>query len=206
MGKGPKTLTSSRLRFEPTGLRLTAGGTGWSTCTFNDLDGALQRLWSALGDKRHGRLIHFDPDELKSRVVARKSLEPEKEQLLPLDQPEHAELVRRLRLLGAGHEWVFRSRKGTPIDPGNARRRKLHPAAKAVGVKIGGWHDFRHTLVWKMRRGGVHPVVVSAVVGHKSVELAPEVYDRANQNEIRAALGVVGKHLLPNVLPSGLPN
>jgi hypothetical protein len=30
-----------------------------------------------------------------------------------------------------------------------------------------------------MRRGGVHPVVVSAVVGHKRVELAPEVYDRA---------------------------
>jgi integrase len=101
-----------------------------------------------------------------------------------------------------GHEWVFHSRKGTPIDPGNARRRHLHPAAQAVGVKIGGWHDFRHTLVRKMRRGGVHPVVVSAVVGHKSVELAPEVYDRADQNEIRAALGVVGKQLLPNVLPN----
>jgi excisionase family DNA binding protein len=132
--------------------------------------------------------------------------ELEEEQLLPLDQPEHAELVRRLRSLGGNHEWVFRSRKGTPINPGNARRRKLHPAAKAVGVKIGGWHDFRHTLVRKMRRGGVHPVVVSAVVGHKSVELAPEVYDRATQSEIRDALGLVGKQLLPNVLPSGLPN
>jgi len=52
----------------------------------------------------------------------------------------------------------------------------------------------------------VHPVVVSGTVGHKRVELAPEVYDRANQSEIRAALGVVGKQLLPNVLPSGLPN
>lgn len=82
----------------------------------------------------------------------------------------------------------------------------LHPAAKAVGVMIGGWHDFRHNLVQKMRRGGVHPVVVSAVVGHKSVELAPEVYDRANQNEIRAALGVVGKKLLPNLLPSAVSN
>ena len=76
------------------------------------------------------------------------------------------------------------------------------PRTKPVGVKIGGWHDFRHTLVRKMRRGGVHPVVVSAVVGHKSVELAPEVWDRANQNEIRAALGLVGKQLLPSVLPN----
>jgi len=48
--------------------------------------------------------------------------------------------------------------------------------------------------------------VVSAVVGHKKVHLAPEVYDRTDQNEIRAALGVVGKQLLSNVLPSGLPN
>ena len=40
-----------------------------------------------------------------------------------------------------------------------------------------------------MRRGGVDPVLVSAVVGHKSVELAPEVYDRATQREIREALG-----------------
>lgn len=128
--------------------------------------------------------------------------ELEKEQLLPLDSPEHAELVQRLRALGEGHEWVFRSRKGTPINPGNARRRYLHPAATAAGVKIGGWHDFRHTLVRKMRKAGVHPVVISGVVGHKSVELAAEVYDKANSSEIRAALGLVGKQLLPNVLPN----
>jgi integrase len=132
--------------------------------------------------------------------------ELEGEQQLPLDQPEHAELVRRLRSIGADHEWVFRSRKGTPIDPGNARRRYLKPAAQAVGIEIGGWHDFRHTLVRKMRRAGVHPVVVSAIVGHKSVELAPEVYDRANMDEKRQALGLVGKELLPDVLPSGSPD
>ena len=51
----------------------------------------------------------------------------------------------------------------------------------------------------------VDRAVVSGTVGHKRVELAPEVYDRANQNEIRAALGVIGKQLLPNVRPSGLP-
>jgi integrase len=139
----------------------------------------------------------------KGRV---EELEEDQIQVLPLDQPEHAELVRRLRTLGGNHQWVFRSRKGTPLDPGNARRRYLHPAAQAVGVKIGGWHDFRHTLVRKMRRGGVHPVVVSAVVGQKRVELAPEVYDRATIEDKRQALGVVGKQLLPNVLPSESPN
>jgi hypothetical protein len=53
-----------------------------------------------------------------------------------------------------------------------------------------------------MRRAGVNPVVISGVVGHKSVELAAEVYDRADRNDIRLALGVMSKQLLPTVLPS----
>src|SRR5215467_12448950 len=66
-----------------------------------------------------------------------------------------------------------------------------------VNSRRGRRNDFRHTLIRKMRRGGVHPVVVSAVVGHKRVELAPEVYDRATLDEKRQALGVVGRELLP---------
>ena len=55
------------------------------------------------------------------------------------------------------------------------------PAAKAIGVKIGGWHDLRHTMNRMMRRIGVDPVARSGVMGHKNVELAQEVYDKASQ-------------------------
>ena len=164
-------------------------------------------LFLGLCGRRIEEAIGIQPTDLDEndvlhvrRVICNgreQELDEEEQQVLPLDQPEHAELVRRLRALGKNHEWVFHSRKGTPINPGNARRRYLHPAAEAVGIKIGGWHDFRHTLIRKMRRGGVHPVVVSAVVGHKRVELAPEVYDRATIDEKRQALGVVGRQLLP---------
>jgi integrase len=126
----------------------------------------------------------------------------EKEEQFPLDAVVHADLLRRLRTQGAGAEWILHSRAGTPIKLGNARRRHLHPTAAAIGVVIGGWHDFRHTLVRSLRRAGVNPVVISGVVGHKSVELAPEVYDRADRNDIRLALGVMGKQLLPTVLPA----
>jgi integrase len=91
----------------------------------------------------------------------------EKEQLLPLDSIVHADLIRRIRALGVGRKWVFQSRAGTPINSSNVRRRCLHPAAAAVGVKIGGWHDFRHTLTRMMRRAGVNAVVVSGTLGHK---------------------------------------
>jgi hypothetical protein len=53
-----------------------------------------------------------------------------------------------------------------------------------------------------MRRANVNPVVISGVVGHKSVEMAAEVYDRASCNDMRLALGVMGKQLLPTVLPN----
>ena len=42
---------------------------------------------------------------------------------------------------------------------GVARRRKLHPTAAKIGVRVGGWHDFRHTLTRMMRRAGVDPII-----------------------------------------------
>ena len=73
-------------------------------------------------------------------------------------------------------------------------------------MKIGGWHDFRHTLTRMMRRAGVNAVVVSGTVGHKKVELAAEVYDRASSTDIGQALHVVGRQLLPTVLPNQSEN
>jgi integrase len=127
----------------------------------------------------------------------------EKEEQYPLDAVVHADLIRRMRTLGQGQEWIFHSRKGTLLSLGNARRRHLHPAAEAIGVAVGGWHDFRHTTQRMMRRSGVNPVVISGVMGHKNMELAPEVYDKASPADIREALSLVGKQLLPCLLPSG---
>jgi integrase len=115
--------------------------------------------------------------------------EPEQEHI-PLDSPMHAELVKRLRELGGNHEWIFRSQNGQPLNVGNVRRRKLHPAAKVAGVAIGGFHDFRHTFSSAMRKADVDLKVRSAVLGHtgKIGVLAHDVYDRAKQSEIRQAL------------------
>jgi hypothetical protein len=69
--------------------------------------------------------------------------------------PIEPALLERMKKLGEG-KWVFCSRAGTPINPGNALRRYLQPAAKELGIFLGGWHDFRHTLTTTMRRAGVH--------------------------------------------------
>jgi hypothetical protein len=75
------------------------------------------------------RIYIGDEDTVKSLPSVRK---------LPLD----ARLIERIRALGEGKEWVFRSEAGTPINPGNALKRYVRPAAKSLGIVFGGWHDF----------------------------------------------------------------
>lgn len=165
-------------------------------------------LFVAMTGKRGEEAVGIQPADFDSnnilhirRVVYDGRVEElEREELLPLDSPEHADLVRRMRALGEGHKWVFHNRyKDTPLNLGNARRRYLKPAARKAGVHIGGWHDFRHALQNKLRRGGVDPVVRAGVMGHSRVELGPEVYDKASLDEKRAALKLVAKDLQANV-------
>lgn len=132
------------------------------------------------------RLYDGDVDAVKTRSSVRS---------LPLDKA----LVTRMRQLG-GNEWVFRSRKGTPVNPGNALRRYIRPAAANLGITLGGWHDFRHTLSTKMRRKGVHPKVVSSILGHAKVQLAMDCYDRAGVEDFEQPLADVAGELLRNVM------
>lgn len=113
------------------------------------------------------RIYYGDVDVVKSACSVRR---------LPIDP----NLVARLRKLGEGHEWVFRSEAGTPINPGNALKRYIRPVAEELKLHIGGWHDFRHTLATTLRRSGVHPKVVSDILGHKRVNLAMDTYDRTD--------------------------
>ena len=133
------------------------------------------------------RIYDGDVDALKSKRSERR---------LPIDPI----LMERLEKLGKG-EWVFRSRKDTPLNPGNALKRYIRPAAKELRISLGGWHDFRHTLSTKLRRSGVHPKVVSDILGHKKVNLAMDVYDRTDVGDFVQPLAVVFNELLPSCYP-----
>jgi len=147
-------------------------------------------------------VLHFRRIICKRRVV---ELKDDEQIHMPLDSVEHAELIQRMRKLGDGKKWIFQNRAGTPIDHNNGRRRYLKPAAAAVGVQIGGWHDFRHTLSRTLRRAGVHPVVIKDTLHHSKVDLAMNVYDKASAEDIRAGLRVVSKKLLgSDLLPKDL--
>lgn len=117
---------------------------------------------------------------------------------LPLDPT----LVSRMLQLGSG-EWIFRSRNNTPIDPGNVLKRYVRPAAKELGIAIGGWHDFRHTLNTTLRRDGVDPGVRSRILGQSGTSLATDVYDHPDTSDFEQPLAVVAARLLPSVTKNG---
>jgi integrase len=133
------------------------------------------------------RIYDGDVDAVKSKRSERR---------LPINPL----LMERMEKLGKG-EWVFRSRAGTPLNPGNALKRHVRPAAEKLGISLGGWHDFRHTLSTKLRRSGVHPKVVSDILGHKKVNLAMDVYDRTDVEDFVQPLALVFNELLPSCYP-----
>ena len=119
---------------------------------------------------------------------------PRSDRSLPI--PES--LLARMRLLGKG-EWVFRSRSATPVNPGNALKRYIRPVARELGIAIGGWHDFRHTLNTRLRKRGWSARVRADILGHSSLDITEHIYDHSDSEDFRAALGEIENELLRDV-------
>jgi integrase len=67
----------------------------------------------------------------------------------------------------SGREWIFESPNSTPtpVNPGNALKRYIRPAVRSLGIKIGGWHDFRNTLGTTLRKHGWSAKVREDILG-----------------------------------------
>jgi integrase len=134
-----------------TGLRIgEAVGVQWA-----DFDGEVLTV--------QRRVYEGKPDALKTEKSKR-------------SVPIPASLMARLETLGRKNKWVFSSAKGTPVDPGNALRRYVQPVARDLGIKLGGFHDLRHTLATDLITSGVSAKSVSEILGHASVGITLNTY------------------------------
>jgi integrase len=114
--------------------------------------------------------------------------------------PVPAALLERLRTLGKG-EWVFRTSVGTPLDPKNAMNRYVRPAAKKLGINLGGWHCFRHAVCTQLLKK--HPVkVVAEILGHGDIRTTLAVYQNLEVEDRREPLEEMALQLLPDVTKS----
>jgi integrase len=90
--------------------------------------------------------------------------------------PIPAALLTRLKTLASESEWVFTAGNGSPVNPGNALRRYVQPVARKLGIKLSGWHDFRHTLATGLINDGVSAKAVSEILGHANVGITLGTY------------------------------
>lgn len=102
--------------------------------------------------------------------------------------PMPAALLARLKTLDRVSGWIFSSGNRTPVNPGNALRRYVQPAAKALGIPLSGFHDLRHTLATRSIDSGVDPKTVSEILGHSNVGITLNTYTHPALENFRAPL------------------
>lgn len=86
------------------------------------------------------------------------------------------------------NDLIFCTDLGTPIDPGNLRRRldKICEKAGVGGVNI---HSLRHAFATRALENGIPMKVVSDILGHSSIVMTADVYSHVSiktmENEIQ---------------------
>jgi len=92
---------------------------------------------------------------------------------------QHRARQNEQRLL-AGSDWqdhglVFCNATGRPLDP-SWQRMGFYAALKDVGLSAIRFHDMRHTAATLLLTQGVHPKVVSEMLGHATITLTLDTY------------------------------
>ena len=65
---------------------------------------------------------------------------------------------------------------GKPVEAGNLLRRSFWPQLDKAGLPHIRFHDLHHTAATLLLQQGVHPKVVSELLGHSSIGLTLDIY------------------------------
>lgn len=101
-----------------------------------------------------------------------------------------AQNAERLKLGTAweDNDLVFANERGRPIEAGNLLRRSFWPLlAKAELPRI-RFHDLRHTAATLMLGRGIHPKIVSEMLGHSKIAITLDLYSHVTPTMQRQAV------------------
>ena len=92
----------------------------------------------------------------------------------------------------AGSLWneynlIFASGVGTPRSTQNVTERSFRPLLKRLGLPNIRFHDLRHTAASLLLAEGIHPKIVSEMLGHASVQITLDTYSHVTPTMQRAA-------------------
>ncbi|MGW2207337.1 site-specific integrase [Streptomyces sp. NPDC001774] len=87
-----------------------------------------------------------------------------------------------------GHDLIFTTKYGTPIEPGNLTR-MFALRARRAGIRVIPLRNTRHTCSSLLVALKVHPKVAQRILRHSQIAMTMEVYAEASEEAVRAAIG-----------------
>jgi integrase len=92
---------------------------------------------------------------------------------------------------------VFPTRLGTPMEASNLLTLSFRPLLATAGLPSIRFHDLRHTAATLLLLGGVHPKVVSELLGHSSIRITLDIYSHVLPDMQEQAVGAMERLLTP---------
>jgi integrase len=86
------------------------------------------------------------------------------------------------------HDLVFPNLEGGAMNKHNVLFRSFKPLLQRAGLPAIRFHDLRHTAASLMLWQGIHPKVVSEVLGHASVAITLDLYSHVLPHMQREAV------------------
>jgi integrase len=97
---------------------------------------------------------------------------------------------------------VFPNSIGRPFHPTNVRNRHFYPLLKRAGLPRMRFHDLRHSAATFLLSMGVHPKIVSEMLGHSQIGITLDLYSHVTatmQHQAASALdGLLAVNLAVN--------
>jgi integrase len=93
---------------------------------------------------------------------------------------------------------VFGNPDDTPVDPG-ALTHNFAKIARRAGLSSTRFHDLRHTFASLILITGVHPKIVSEMLGHSSVAFTLDVYSHVVGGLQKKAIEQLDQMLQPEL-------
>lgn len=134
----------------------------------------------------------FNPPKTKK---SRRQIELTKTAIAALRAHRTRQLEQRLAIADAWDDQglVFPNEVGRPMDGSNLSERDLRRVLVKAGLEPIRFHDLRHTAATILLGRGVHPKIVSEMLGHADVRVTLDLYSHVTPTMHREAASVFDK-------------
>ena len=155
-----------------------------------DLDKGLLRIRATL--QRSGEnFILSEPKTGRSR----RQVELTEVAVAALNRHRSAQAEERLQAVAwEDNDIVFANQVGRPLDQGHLLRRSFYPLLAEAGLSRCRFHDLRHTAATLMLAEGIHPKIVSEMLGHSNIAITLDLYSHVTptmQKQATAAMDAI---------------